>query len=105
LLHRSDALNELAIENENMVLDVLNEMSPDAFRKEFFQDLNRDKYYVEITKAAGASGSPACKTFQRSFGSTAVSAGDAGAAGGDAPSGDPLAAPADGAAPAEAVPA
>jgi hypothetical protein len=45
------------IENKNMVLGVLNEMSPDAFREELFQILN--KYHVEITKTAGASGRPA----------------------------------------------
>jgi hypothetical protein len=102
-LQYSEAFNELAIENENMVLGVLNEMSPDAFREELLQVLH--KYQVEITKTAGASlsGRPARKTVRRSFGSAAVSADEAGAAGGDAPSTDPPSAPAAGAAPAKAA--
>ncbi len=73
-----------------------------TIREELFQVLN--KYHVEITKTAGASGSPARKTFRRSFGSAAVSAEEAGASGGDAPSTDLPAAPAAGAALAEAAP-
>ena len=73
-----------------MVLCVLNEIGPDAYREEMFQVLN--KYHVEITKTAGASGRPARKTFRRSFDSAAVSAEEAGAA----PSADPAAAPAAG---------
>ncbi len=67
-----------------MVLDVLNEMSSDAFREELFQVLN--KYHVEIAKTAVR---PARKTFRRSFGSAAVSALEAGAAGNDATGADP----------------
>ena len=91
-LHHADALNELAIENEDMVLGVRNEVSPDAFREELFQVLS--KYHVEIIKTAGASGRIAHKTFRCSVGSAAVSAQDAGVAGGDAPNADPPAAPA-----------
>jgi hypothetical protein len=99
-LHHSDAHNERVIEIRKCE-HVLNEMSPDAFREELSQVLN--KYHVEITKTAGASGRSARKTFLRSFGSAAVSAEEAGAAGGDAPSADPPAAPAAGVASAEAA--
>ncbi len=80
-----------------MVLDVLNEMSPDAFLQELFQVLN--KYHVEIAKTAVR---PARETFRRSFGSAAVSTLEAGAAGDDADPHDP---PAAEAASAEAAPA
>ena len=66
----SPPLRERALLNETMVLDVLNEMSPQAFREELFTVLNQ--YHVQILKTASASGRPGTKTFRRSFGSAAV---------------------------------
>ncbi len=58
-----------------MVLDVLNEMSPQEFREELFTVLNQ--YHVEILKTASASGRPGAKTFRPSLGSaTAMSAAE-----------------------------
>jgi hypothetical protein len=69
-LHPSTTLRERALLNENMVLDVLNEMSPQAFREDLFTVLNQ--YHVQILKTASASGRPGAKTFRRSFGSAAA---------------------------------
>jgi hypothetical protein len=54
-----------------MVMDVLNEMSPQEFRGKLFTVLY--KYHVEILKTASASGRPGAKTFRRSFGAAAAS--------------------------------
>ena len=69
-LHPSPPLRERALLNETMVLDVLNEMSPQAFREELFTVLNQ--YHVQILKTASASGRPGTKTFRRSFGAAAA---------------------------------
>jgi hypothetical protein len=69
-LHPFPPLRERALLNENMVLDVLNEMSPQEFREELFTVLNQ--YHVDILKTASASGRPGAKTFRRSLGSAAA---------------------------------
>ena len=61
-----------ALSNELMVLEVLNPMSPEAFREEFLAVL--DMYFVQIAKTAGASGRPAPKSFRRSFDSADAAA-------------------------------
>ena len=68
-LHHSDALHMRALANELMVLEVLDPMSPEAFREEFLAVL--DKYFLQIAKRAGASGRPVQKSFRRSFDSAA----------------------------------
>jgi hypothetical protein len=85
-LHPSNSLRERELLNENMVLDVLNVMSPEDFREELFTVLN--KYHVEIVKTAGASGRPGMKTFRRSFGSAAGSSAAADASAAEAPAAD-----------------
>ena len=65
----------LALSKELMALEVLNPMSPEAFREEFLAVL--DKYFVQIAKTAGASGRPVPKSFRRSFDSAEAAAAGA----------------------------
>jgi hypothetical protein len=82
-VHPSDAFNTRALDKENTVLAVVNEMSLAAFREELFSVLN--KYFVDIVKSAGASGRPAHKTFRLSIGAAPGSGDAAGAAPAAAP--------------------
>ncbi len=91
-LHPSPPLRDRALLNETMVLDVLNEMSPQVFREELFTVLNQ--YHVQILKTASASGRPGAKTFRRSFGAAAALISEEVTDANEAGAADPLAPPA-----------